>query len=72
MLDADSNQVSLEQFLVADAMVLGRKTYEAWPQIWPQLADDPNLGVFASRMNSMPQVRGVQVCGSRWSGTPPC
>jgi dihydrofolate reductase len=28
VLDADGNQVSLEQFLVADAMVLGRKTYE--------------------------------------------
>jgi hypothetical protein len=28
LLDADSNQVSLEQFLVADATVLGRKTYE--------------------------------------------
>lgn len=26
VLDADSDQVSLEQFLVADAMVLGRKT----------------------------------------------
>jgi hypothetical protein len=25
VLDADSNQVSLEQFLVADAMVLGRR-----------------------------------------------
>jgi dihydrofolate reductase len=30
VLDADSNNVSLEQFLVADAMVLGRKTYEGW------------------------------------------
>jgi hypothetical protein len=28
VLDPDSNSVSLEQFLVADAMVLGRKTYE--------------------------------------------
>jgi hypothetical protein len=28
VLDADSNNVSLEQFLVADAMVLGRKTYQ--------------------------------------------
>ena len=27
VLDPDSNTVSLEQFLVADAMVLGRKTY---------------------------------------------
>jgi dihydrofolate reductase len=55
VLDADSNQASLEQFLVADAMVLGRKTYEGLAAVWPQLADDPTLGVFADRMNSMPK-----------------
>jgi dihydrofolate reductase len=40
---------------VADAMVLGRKTYEGLAAVWPQLADDPTLGVFADRMNSMPK-----------------
>ena len=55
VLDADSNQVSLEQFLVADAMVLGRKTYEGLAAVWPQLVDDPTLGVFANRLNSMPK-----------------
>jgi dihydrofolate reductase len=55
VLDADSNQVSLEQFLVADAMVLGRKTYEGLAAVWPQLADDPTLGLFADRLNSMPK-----------------
>jgi len=55
VLDPDSNQVSLEQFLVADAMVLGRKTYEGLAAVWPQLADHPALGLFADRMNSMPK-----------------
>jgi dihydrofolate reductase len=55
VLDADSNQVSLEQFLVADAMVLGRKTYEGLAAVWPQLVDDPMLGLFADRLNSMPK-----------------
>jgi dihydrofolate reductase len=55
VLDADGNQVSLEQFLVADAMVLGRKTYEGLAAVWPQLADNPTLGLFADRMNSMPK-----------------
>ena len=55
VLDADGNQVSLEQFLVADAMVLGRKTYEGLAAVWPQLADDPTLGLFADQMNSMPK-----------------
>jgi dihydrofolate reductase len=55
VLDADSNNVSLEQFLVADAMVLGRKTYQGLAAVWPQLADDPTLGLFADRLNSMPK-----------------
>jgi dihydrofolate reductase len=55
VLDPDSNNVSLEQFLVADAMVLGSKTYEGLAAVWPQLADDPALGLFADRMNSMPK-----------------
>src|SRR4029450_1417487 len=55
VLDADSNQVSLEQFLVADARGLGRKTYEGLAAGWPALADDPNLGALAGRLNSMPK-----------------
>ena len=54
-LDPDSNNVSLEQFLLADAMVLGRKTYEGLAAVWPQLVDDPTLGLFANRLNSMPK-----------------
>ena len=71
VLDADSNQVSLEQFLAADAMVLGRKTYEGLAAVWPTLAGDPALGVFAERLNSMPKYVASRTCASRWSGTPP-
>jgi dihydrofolate reductase len=55
VLDPDSNNASLEQFLVADAMLLGRKTYEGLAAVWPTLADDSTLGVFADRLNSMPK-----------------
>jgi dihydrofolate reductase len=55
VLDPDSNNGSLEQFIVADAMVLGRKTYEGLAAVWPQLVDDPMLGMFADRLNSMPK-----------------
>jgi dihydrofolate reductase len=55
VLDDDINQFSLEQFLAADAMLLGRKTYEGLAAVWPTLADDPNLGAFAGLMNSMPK-----------------
>ena len=55
VLDPDSNQVSLEQFFAADAMVLGRKTYEGLAAVWPTLVDAPGLGAFADQMNSMPK-----------------
>jgi dihydrofolate reductase len=55
VLDADSNQVSLDQVLLADALVLGQKTYEGLAAVWPQLADDPTMGVIADRLNSMPK-----------------
>ena len=55
VLDADSNNVSLQQFLAAEAMVLGRRTYEGLAAVWPQLAGDPALGVFANRLNTMPK-----------------
>jgi dihydrofolate reductase len=55
VLDPDSNQVSLWQLLAADAMVLGRKTYEGLAAVWPTLADDPAMGVLAARINSMPK-----------------
>jgi dihydrofolate reductase len=55
VLDDDSNQVSLEHFLAADAMVMGRKVYEGLAAVWPQLGGDPTLGMYADRMNSMPK-----------------
>ena len=55
VLDEDSGGASLEQLKLADALVLGRKTYEGLAAIWPQLADDPSMGRFADRINKMPK-----------------
>jgi dihydrofolate reductase len=55
VLDPDSSDASLDMWLVADAMVLGRKTYQGLAAVWPQLAADPTLARFADRMNSMPK-----------------
>jgi dihydrofolate reductase len=55
VMDPDSGDASLEQLLLADALVLGRKTYEGLAAVWPQLADDPVMGRFAERVNSMPK-----------------
>ena len=53
-MDPDSSQASLDQVELADALVLGRKTYEGLAAVWPALADDPVMGRFAKRMNAMP------------------
>lgn len=54
-LDEDSSDAGMEQLWLADAMVLGRKTYEGLAAVWPQLGDDPALGRYAERVNSMPK-----------------
>ena len=55
VLDPDSQQASLEKWQAADAMVIGRKTYEGLAAVWPQLADIPGFEAYAHRMNSMPK-----------------
>ncbi|MFI6901377.1 dihydrofolate reductase family protein [Nonomuraea sp. NPDC050394] len=53
--DNDSGDASLEQLLLADALVLGRKTYEGLAAVWPHLGGDPALGRYAKRINGMPK-----------------
>jgi dihydrofolate reductase len=55
VLDPDGEQVALEQFFAADAMVLGRKTFEGLAAVWPTLVDVPGFEAFAAQMNSMPK-----------------
>jgi dihydrofolate reductase len=55
IMDPDSLQASLEMWQAADAMVLGRKTYEGLAEVWPQLADVPGYEAYAHRMNGMPK-----------------
>jgi dihydrofolate reductase len=55
VMDRDSGDASLEQFVLADAMVLGRKTFEGLAAVWPHLTDDPAFGSYADRVNSMPK-----------------
>ena len=37
----------------AEANLLGRVSYDAWAAVWPGQADDPDMGVFARRLNEM-------------------
>jgi dihydrofolate reductase len=54
-LDADSSDAALEQLVLADALLLGRKTYEGLAAVWPSLGEDPSMGHMAARVNSMPK-----------------
>jgi dihydrofolate reductase len=55
VLDEDSSEASLEQLILAEAMLLGRKTFEGLAAVWPQLADEPTMARFAERLNPMPK-----------------
>lgn len=53
--DPHSMRAGLEMWQAADAMVLGRRTYEGLSAVWPQLADVPGFEAYAARMNAMPK-----------------
>ncbi|WP_280235636.1 dihydrofolate reductase family protein [Nocardia cyriacigeorgica] len=53
--DPDSMRAGREMWQAADAMLLGRKTYEGLSAAWPKLADAPGFEAYAARMNSMPK-----------------
>ena len=43
-------QYKLDEVLTAEALLLGRKTYEGFAEAWP-----PREGAFADKMNAMPK-----------------
>jgi dihydrofolate reductase len=43
VLDPDSQNANLDQWLTAEAMVIGRKTYEGLAAVWPQMASVPGF-----------------------------
>jgi dihydrofolate reductase len=55
VLDSGWMGAALEMWQAADAMVMGRKTYEGLAAVWPQLVKVPGYEAFAQRMNSMPK-----------------
>ena len=71
VLDPDSQQASLEKWQAADAMVMGRKTYEGLATVWPQMADLPGFEAYAKQMNSMPKYVASRTLSSplTWNAT---
>jgi len=48
----EGDKFKLDEVLEADALLLGRKTYEGFAQAWPSRTDEAG---FADKMNSMPK-----------------
>ena len=71
VLDPDSQQASLEMWQAADAMVMGRKTYEGLATGWPLMADLPGFETYAQQMNSMPKYVASRTLSSplTWNAT---
>jgi dihydrofolate reductase len=49
---AEGDQFKLDEILSADALLLGRRTYEGFAEAWPSRKDDAG---FADKMNSVPK-----------------
>jgi dihydrofolate reductase len=49
---AEGDKYKLDELMAADAMLLGRVTYEGFAQAWPSITDEVG---FADRMNGMPK-----------------
>jgi dihydrofolate reductase len=63
--DEEHNQIAEEQLLAAEALLLGRKTYEAYASVWPQRDD-----ALAGRLNSMQKyVASTTMDAADWANT---
>lgn len=65
--DDDSGRFMSEQLAAADALLLGRVTYEGFAASWPSITDDVG---FADKMNSMPKfVASRTLTETQWNAT---
>jgi dihydrofolate reductase len=61
------NQFKQDELMAADALLLGRKTYEGFAAAWPSITDDDG---FAEKMNSMPKyVVSSTLAEPTWNAT---
>jgi dihydrofolate reductase len=49
---SDGDAYKMDELMAADALLLGRRTYEGFAKAWPQYTDEVG---FAAKMNSMPK-----------------
>jgi dihydrofolate reductase len=62
-----ANQFAFEQLMASDALLMGRRTYEAFAQVWPTMKDEQG---FADKMNRMPKhVASRTLRNPTWNAT---
>jgi dihydrofolate reductase len=65
--DDTANAVAFEQLMASDALLMGRKTYGIFSEVWPTMKDE---GGFANKMNSMPKhVASRTLKETTWNAT---
>jgi dihydrofolate reductase len=63
----DGDKFKLDELVAAEALLLGRVTYEGFARAWPQMKDEVG---FAEKMNSMPKyVASRTLRDPEWSNT---
>lgn len=64
---ADGDKFKFDELMAAEALLLGRRTYEAFAQAWPQRTDEAG---FADKFNSMPKyVASRTLRNPEWSNS---
>ena len=64
-IDAESDAFALQQLRDADAMLMGRYTYQAYAGVWPGRGGD-----YADRINSLPKyVVSTTLKAAEWANT---
>jgi dihydrofolate reductase len=64
---AEGDKFKLDEVMAADALLLGRKTYEGFAAAWPERTDEVG---FADKMNSMPKfVVSTTLRDPSWNNT---
>jgi dihydrofolate reductase len=65
--DDGAGGIAKEGLLAADALLLGRVTYEHFAAAWPEMTDEEG---FAERMNSIPKfVASTTLSDAQWNST---
>jgi dihydrofolate reductase len=63
----EDRKYKYDELFAADALLLGRKTYEAFAAAWPQMAGDNGYG---DRMNNLPKyVASKTLTTANWNAT---